>query len=111
MRVVSFVRAALGMSSLVSACAGPQGAGAPALAATALPAAVDGRKTRLSFELPNGVTAILEENHLAPLVALQAWIGVGSAGEPAALGGLAHLTERVVLGGAPPGEADVAPCT
>ncbi|HEV3031870.1 MAG TPA: pitrilysin family protein, partial [Polyangia bacterium] len=98
------------MSSLVSACGGPQGAGAPALAVTALPAAVDGRKTRLSFELGNGVKAILEENHVAPLVALQAWIGVGSAAEPAAHGGLAHLTERVVLGGAPPGEADVAPC-
>jgi zinc protease len=69
-----------------------------------LPAAVEARKTRLTFTLQNGVTVILEENHVAPVVALQAWIAAGSAAEGAGQGGLAHLTERVVLGGS--GAAD-----
>ncbi|HVU52695.1 MAG TPA: pitrilysin family protein, partial [Polyangia bacterium] len=100
MRVVSFVCAALGLGSLVSACAAPPGAGAPAFAGTALPAVLSARQTRLDFELPNGVRAILEENHVAPVVALQAWIEAGAAVEEAGQGGLAHLTERVVLAGA-----------
>ena len=99
-KVVSFVCAALGLGSLVSACATPSGAGAPAFAGTALPAALSGRQTRLDFDLPNGVHAILEENHVAPVVVVQASIGAGSAAEEAGQGGLAHLTERVVLGGA-----------
>jgi zinc protease len=99
-KVVSFVCAALGLGSLASACAAPSGVGAPAFAGTALPPALSARQSRLDFELPNGVRAILQENHVAPVVALQAWIEAGSAAEPAAQGGLAHLTERVVLGGA-----------
>jgi zinc protease len=109
-RVVSFVCAALGAGSLVSACGAPPAVGVPALAGTALPAVVDGRKTRLTFTLPNGVTAILEENHVTPVVALQAWIAAGSAAEEAGQGGLAHLTERVVLAGAR-ADADPAPLT
>ena len=109
-RVVSFVCAALGFGSLVGACGAPPGASVPAFASTALPAAVDGRKTRLTFSLPNGVTAILEENHVTPVVALQAWIAGGSSLEDAAHGGLAHLTERVVLAGAR-ADADAAPVT
>ena len=89
------------MGALVSACGAAPGADSPALATASLPAAIDGRKTRVTFELPNGVTAILEENHVSPVVALQAWIAAGSCAEPAGQGGLAHLTERVVLGGAP----------
>jgi zinc protease len=109
-RVVSFVCAALGFGSLVGACGAPPGASVPAFASTALPAAVDGRKTRLTFSLPNGVTAILEENHVTPVVALQAWIAGGSSLEDAAHGGLAHLTERIVLAGAR-ADADAAPLT
>jgi zinc protease len=97
---VSFVCAALGLGSLASACATPSGASAPAFAGTALPAALAARQTRLDFELPNGVRAILEENHVSPVVALEARIEAGSAAEEAGQGGLAHLTERVVLGGA-----------
>jgi zinc protease len=97
---VSFVCAALGLGSLAGACAPPPGAGAPALARTAVPEVLSGPKTRVTFSLPNGVSAILEENHLTPTVALQVWIGAGSASEEAGQGGLAHLTERVVLGGA-----------
>jgi zinc protease len=99
-RVVSFVCAALGVGPLVSACGTAPAGGVPALGATALPAARDGRKTRVAFELPNGVTAILEESHTSPVVALQAWIAGGSAAESAGQGGLAHLTERAVLAGA-----------
>jgi zinc protease len=107
---VSFVCAALGLGSLVSACAPPPGAGAPAFARAALPAELYGKKTRAAFSLPNGVSVILEENHLAPVVAVQAWIDAGSASEEAGQGGLAHLTERVVLGGAR-ADDDAAPVT
>jgi zinc protease len=110
-RVVSIVCAALSVGPLLGGCGAPQGVGVPAFAATALPAAADGRKTRVTFALPNGVTVILEENHVTPVVALQAWIGAGAAAEPAGQGGLAHLTERVVLGGARDSAADVAPPT
>jgi zinc protease len=110
-RVVSIVCAALSVGPLFGGCGAPQGAGAPAFAATALPVAVDGRKTREIFTLPNGVTVILEENHVTPVVALQAWLAAGAAAETAGQGGLAHLTERVVLGGARDSAADVAPAT
>jgi zinc protease len=75
-----------------------------------LPEALYERKTRLDFELPNGVEVILQENHVMPVVALQAWVAAGSAAEPAGQGGLAHLTERVVLGGAR-ADADASPVT
>jgi len=99
-RVVSFVCAALGLGPLASACAAPSGASAPAFAGTALPPALAARQTRLDFELPSGARAILQENHVSPVVALQVWVDAGSADEEAGQGGLAHLTERVVLGGA-----------
>ena len=54
---------------------------------------------RLEFELSNGLTVVLEENHTAPVVAMQAWVRVGSADEPVALAGIAHLFEHMLFKG------------
>jgi zinc protease len=109
-RVVSFVCATLGVGPLLLGCRTPQGSGAPALAAAALPVAIDGRQTRQTFTLANGVRVILEENHVTPVVALQVWVAAGTSAEPAGQGGVAHLTERLVLAAGPAADAaDVTP--
>jgi zinc protease len=49
--------------------------------------------------LPNGLTVLVEENHAAPVVALQVWVRVGSADERAGESGLAHLHEHMLFKG------------
>ncbi|HEX2574598.1 MAG TPA: pitrilysin family protein [Polyangia bacterium] len=52
-----------------------------------------------SFQLGNGLHVILQESHLAPVVAFQAWVGVGSADEPEELAGIAHVFEHMLFKG------------
>jgi zinc protease len=47
----------------------------------------------------NGLTAVLVENHAAPVVAMQAWVKVGSADERPDEAGLAHLHEHMLFKG------------
>ncbi len=49
--------------------------------------------------LPNGLTAVLVENHASPVVALQVWVKVGSADERPDQAGLAHLHEHMLFKG------------
>jgi zinc protease len=49
--------------------------------------------------MANGVKVVVEENHLAPLVAIQVWVGAGAADDPPELAGAAHLYEHLVLRG------------
>jgi zinc protease len=49
--------------------------------------------------LDSGIRVVVEENHLAPLVAIQVWVGVGAADDPPALAGAAHLYEHLVVRG------------
>ena len=49
--------------------------------------------------LPNGMTILVEENHAAPVVAIQVWVRVGSADELADEAGLAHLHEHMLFKG------------
>jgi zinc protease len=49
--------------------------------------------------LPNGLTLLVEENHAAPVVAIQVWVKVGSADERADEAGLAHLHEHMLFKG------------
>jgi zinc protease len=51
------------------------------------------------FKYPNGLTVLLEESYAAPVVALQAWVKVGSADETDALSGIAHLHEHMLFKG------------
>ncbi|MEW6144332.1 MAG: pitrilysin family protein [Thermodesulfobacteriota bacterium] len=51
------------------------------------------------YELDNGMTIILEENHSAPVVAVNVWVKTGSACETEGEYGLAHVHEHMVFKG------------
>ena len=53
------------------------------------------------YQLDNGLTVILRENHSAPVVAFQIWVGVGSADELSSEAGLAHVHEHMLFKGTP----------
>ena len=52
-----------------------------------------------SFELANGLTVIVHEDHKAPVVAVSTWYNVGSKDEPAGKTGFAHLFEHLMFNG------------
>ena len=49
--------------------------------------------------LPNGLTVLVKQDRSAPIVAVNAWFGVGSVNETEAEGGLAHFQEHMVFKG------------
>jgi zinc protease len=51
------------------------------------------------YELPNGLTVILHEDHRLPLVAVNLWYFVGSKDEPQGRSGFAHLFEHLMFMG------------
>ena len=51
------------------------------------------------YTLPNGLTAIVEENRRAPVVAVQVWVKVGSIYESEKLAGITHLIEHMIFKG------------
>jgi len=53
----------------------------------------------LRIRLENGLTVLLYESHAAPVVAFQAWVGVGSADEAAEEAGIAHVFEHMLFKG------------
>ena len=53
----------------------------------------------MRHRLPNGLTVLVEENHAAPVAALQVWVRVGSADELPREAGLAHLHEHMLFKG------------
>ncbi len=57
---------------------------------------VDGMKV---LKLENGARSVIEENHSAPVVAVQIWVKAGSADETDDLAGVAHLIEHMVFKG------------
>jgi zinc protease len=87
---------------LIGGCRVPKGdvAGPGQVVVSAPPPRVGGRQTRLEVALRNGLRVVLEENHAVPVVAIQAWVAVGSADEPAELAGAAHFFEHLLLTGA-----------
>lgn len=61
------------------------------------------------FHLPNGLTLLVWEDHLAPVAALQVWFRVGSAHEIPGKTGIAHFFEHLMFKGTrkhPEGEFD-----
>ena len=58
-----------------------------------------GMSNLLKATLDNGLTVILEENHSAPVVALQMWVKVGGADETDDESGLAHTLEHMIFKG------------
>src|ERR1700752_154955 len=53
----------------------------------------------MKFQLENGLTVLLEENHSAPVVAVNVWVRVGSVCEEEGEYGLAHVHEHMVFKG------------
>ncbi|MBX6424017.1 pitrilysin family protein [Thermosulfurimonas sp. F29] len=49
--------------------------------------------------LKNGLVAIVEENHRAPVVAVQVWVKVGSTYEDEKIAGITHLIEHMIFKG------------
>jgi zinc protease len=49
--------------------------------------------------LPSGLTVLALESRAAPVVAIQVWVGVGSADETAVEAGLAHVHEHMLFKG------------
>lgn len=51
------------------------------------------------FQLSNGLTVVVHEDHKAPVVAVSVWYHVGSADEPTHKTGFAHLYEHLMFEG------------
>lgn len=52
-----------------------------------------------SYRLDNGLSIHIVAGHAAPVVAIQAWVGVGSADETGPHAGLAHVLEHMLFKG------------
>ena len=113
MIVVRRLSMLLASTSLLAACAAtppPQAAvapiavEAPAVAAPAEPVPVPALVEEVaiphqSFQLANGLTVLVHEDHKAPVVAVSTWYNVGSKDEPAGKTGFAHLFEHLMFNG------------
>src|SRR5437764_7215566 len=51
------------------------------------------------FQLANGLTVIVHEDHKAPVAAVAVWYNVGSKDEPRGKTGFAHLFEHLMFNG------------
>ena len=49
--------------------------------------------------LDNGMRVIIKENHAAPIVAVDVWVGTGAADEYAKEGGISHFLEHMFFKG------------
>ncbi|MFN7159373.1 MAG: M16 family metallopeptidase, partial [Erythrobacter cryptus] len=49
------------------------------------------------FQLDNGLTVIVHEDHKAPVVGVAVWYNVGSKDEPEGKTGFAHLFEHLMF--------------
>jgi len=87
--VPKFLAALLALTLLLALL--PLGASSRALAAPAINAE---RRT-----LANGLTVILEEDHSAPVVAIQVWVRAGSRYETPGEAGMTHLIEHMIFKG------------
>src|SRR6202008_4753593 len=51
------------------------------------------------FQLDNGLTVVVHEDHKAPVVNVAVWYHIGSADEPTGKTGFAHLFEHLMFSG------------
>ena len=96
---MSFARVALPLTLWSVALAGCRSAGAPGAAEPRLPSTMGGAQTRADGRLANGVRVIVEENHAAPVVAIQVWVSGGAGADPVGLEGTAHFFEHLLFRG------------
>jgi zinc protease len=98
MRKPLFGSVAFAIALAASGCATAPSSSAPAHApAKADTAAIDIPFTK--FQLDNGLTVVVHEDHKAPVVAVSIWYHVGSADEPIGKTGFAHLFEHLMFSG------------
>jgi zinc protease len=57
------------------------------------------REVPVVVELDNGMTVIVRENHAAPIVALDAWVGTGAIHEDDENNGVSHFFEHMLFKG------------
>lgn len=55
----------------------------------------------LNITLENGLKVFIQESHAAPVVAVQVWVGAGSADERPEEAGIAHVIEHMMFKGTP----------
>jgi len=70
------------------------------LAVAAVAAAQDPSIPFEKYQLPNGLTVILSEDHRLPQVAVDVWYHVGAANQVPGKSGFAHLFEHMMFSGA-----------
>src|SRR6185295_17194121 len=90
---------ALAAPPLVAGCGTTRASGRRGDGVPGAPPAMGAPPVRAEHRLDNGVRVVIEENHVAPLVAVQVWVASGAADDPPALAGAAHLFEHLVLRG------------
>jgi len=56
-------------------------------------------ETMKMIKLKNGLEAVIQENHSAPVVSVQVWVKAGSKDESDDLAGVAHLIEHMIFKG------------
>lgn len=57
------------------------------------------KEDRLIFTLANGLQVAIQEDHFAPVVAIQVWVKAGGADETPEQAGVAHVHEHMVFKG------------
>ena len=72
----------------------------PFTAALALLVSIDPQIPFEKYQLPNGLTVILSEDHRLPQVAVDVWYHVGAANQVIGKSGFAHLFEHMMFSGA-----------
>ena len=59
----------------------------------------DSTGRRSLFRLDNGLRVVIQEDHFAPVVAIQVWVKAGSADETPDVAGAAHVHEHMIFKG------------
>jgi zinc protease len=59
----------------------------------------DSTDNRSLFTLDNGLRVVVQEDHFAPVVAIQVWVKAGSADETPDVAGAAHVHEHMIFKG------------
>ncbi len=66
---------------------------------TTVPSPSDSTGRRSLFRLDNGLRVVIQEDHFAPVVAIQIWVKAGSADETPDVAGAAHVHEHMIFKG------------
>ena len=81
--------------SLTVAAAGWRGLAAQTTAAPIRPLSY------VRFVLPNGLTAVLNEDHASPIAAIDVFYRIGKRDDPSGRAGIAHFCEHIMGEGSP----------